>query len=96
MKFDKISFVKYEGSISDFTKEIKIGPLNFSIAIGKVKSGKVFTYIWFEDEEKWTVNFVDGTRSEIKKDSYWVTERNLEDHILYLIHLGYDMLKIIK
>lgn len=96
MKFDKISFAKYEGSISDFTKEIKVGPSDFSVAVGKVKNGKSFTYIWFEDKEKWTVNIADGTSSEIKKESNWITERNLNNYVHYLISLGYDMLKITK
>lgn len=95
MKFvDKISFQKFEGSTENFIEEIKVGPSMFSVAIGKLKGGKIFSYFWWEEDDRWHVNVVDGSRTGIEKESVWITERNLRNYIQFLEHLGMEKLKI--
>ena len=43
MKFkETISFQQFKGSTEDFIKEIKVGPFDYSVIMGKLKGCRVF------------------------------------------------------
>lgn len=93
-KKETISFQQFKGSTEDFLKEIKVGPFDYSVMMGKLKGGKLFQYFWWEEEDKHHVNIADGTRYGSGKESVWVNSNNLPDYISFLESLGMKKLKI--
>lgn len=95
-KKETISFQQFKGSTEDFIKEIKVGPFDYSVIMGKLKGGRVFEYFWWEASDKFHVNISSGSRTSIGKESVWVNSNNIEGYIKFLENLGLQKLKIIK
>lgn len=92
----EVKLTKLDGTTKQLASIIREAKVSDKFVFKKNKS-RIYTYVWWEDRDKWFLNVADGDKTGPAEDSRWNTEPQLETMIDFHIgHCDLVLYKVVK